>query len=465
MKLLSFVLFLALETLLVDYASSSSCPPLNRTLFNDCIQAGYNVSNFTSSRSPNVLSSLIANMQNKFKNCSSFSSLMTCSVHLPKCSAGTSTLPCKEVCKNFVADCQHSSSADDGLIALFRGICELLPSSKCLPKPNNLNNTNPEAVKCEELVIKQCQNAGYNSTSVSNAYQKMVQSSTIFQDSDANSALRKIICMEIAPPCDAKNNQKLLVPCRSMCDEAYNKSRSKFLDVFKSRDYCSAFPENTHVDGKEYCSLQAWPVNGFWPSGLWTSLTSAAQQQNCTVDAPKDNSTTSAPVVNTTTSAPSGNTTTSPPTTTAPVVNTTTSAPKGNTTTSAPSGNATTTKPTGNLTTLAPKTNGTAPAPKTNGTKPTPTSHVTTPAATSKKTTTESHKSSTSSNPSSGTKGSPPVVSAHKGGKMSGGAIAGTVLGILALLVAIVVGVICFRKHHKTRSQYRHSLMVDMDEL
>ncbi|XP_078378807.1 uncharacterized protein LOC144661959 isoform X3 [Oculina patagonica] len=451
MKLLSFVLFLALETLLVDYASSSSCPPLNRTLFNDCIQAGYNVSNFTSSRSPNVLSSLIANMQNKFKNCSSFSSLMTCSVHLPKCSAGTSTLPCKEVCKNFVADCQHSSSADDGLIALFRGICELLPSSKCLPKPNNLNNTNPEAVKCEELVIKQCQNAGYNSTSVSNAYQKMVQSSTIFQDSDANSALRKIICMEIAPPCDAKNNQKLLVPCRSMCDEAYNKSRSKFLDVFKSRDYCSAFPENTHVDGKEYCSLQAWPVNGFWPSGLWTSLTSAAQQQNCTVDAPKDNSTTSAPVVNTTTSAP--------------VVNTTTSAPKGNTTTSAPSGNATTTKPTGNLTTLAPKTNGTAPAPKTNGTKPTPTSHVTTPAATSKKTTTESHKSSTSSNPSSGTKGSPPVVSAHKGGKMSGGAIAGTVLGILALLVAIVVGVICFRKHHKTRSQYRHSLMVDMDEL
>ncbi|XP_078378808.1 uncharacterized protein LOC144661959 isoform X4 [Oculina patagonica] len=442
MKLLSFVLFLALETLLVDYASSSSCPPLNRTLFNDCIQAGYNVSNFTSSRSPNVLSSLIANMQNKFKNCSSFSSLMTCSVHLPKCSAGTSTLPCKEVCKNFVADCQHSSSADDGLIALFRGICELLPSSKCLPKPNNLNNTNPEAVKCEELVIKQCQNAGYNSTSVSNAYQKMVQSSTIFQDSDANSALRKIICMEIAPPCDAKNNQKLLVPCRSMCDEAYNKSRSKFLDVFKSRDYCSAFPENTHVDGKEYCSLQAWPVNGFWPSGLWTSLTSAAQQQNCTVDAPKDNSTTSAPVVNTTTSAP-----------------------KGNTTTSAPSGNATTTKPTGNLTTLAPKTNGTAPAPKTNGTKPTPTSHVTTPAATSKKTTTESHKSSTSSNPSSGTKGSPPVVSAHKGGKMSGGAIAGTVLGILALLVAIVVGVICFRKHHKTRSQYRHSLMVDMDEL
>ncbi len=132
-----------------------------------------------------------------------------------------------------------------------------------------------EDAKCKKLVIKQCQNAGYNSTTVSNEYQKMVESSTIFNDSDANSTLRKIMCMEIAPPCDTKNNQKLLVPCRSMCEEAYNKSRSKFLDVFKSRDYCSAFPENANVDGKEYCSLQGWPVNGFWPSALWTSLTSA----------------------------------------------------------------------------------------------------------------------------------------------------------------------------------------------
>lgn len=140
MKLLSFVLFVALEIWLVDYASSSSCQPLNRTLFNDCVQAGYNVSNFPASRSQNELSSLIARMQNKLKSCSSLSSLMTCSVQLPKCSSGTSTLPCEEVCKNFVADCQ-SSTENHGLVALFRGICELLPSSNCLPKPSNLNSS------------------------------------------------------------------------------------------------------------------------------------------------------------------------------------------------------------------------------------------------------------------------------------------------------------------------------------
>ena len=48
---------------------------------------------------------------------------------------------------------------------------------------------------------------------------------------------------------------------------------------------------------------------------------------------------------------------------------------------------------------------------------------------------------------------------------MSVGAIAGTVIGLLVLLLAIVAGAIFFRRYHKTRSQYRHSLMVDMDEL
>ena len=134
----------------------------------------------------------------------------------------------------------------------------------------------PEAVKCRRLTVKQCQNAGYNVTSVSDAYQQMVESSAIFRDSDANSTLRKIICMEIAPPCDAKNDQTLIVPCRSMCDKAFNESRSEFVKVFKAQKYCSTFPElahNTTVDGKEYCSLQTWPNNGYWPSNLWASLT------------------------------------------------------------------------------------------------------------------------------------------------------------------------------------------------
>ena len=48
---------------------------------------------------------------------------------------------------------------------------------------------------------------------------------------------------------------------------------------------------------------------------------------------------------------------------------------------------------------------------------------------------------------------------------MSAGAIAGTILGLLVLVVAIAVGAICFRRYYRAKSQYRHSLMVDMDEL
>ena len=144
MKLFGWVLFVALEISLVDYvyASNSKCPKLNSTLFADCVQAGYTVTGkFNPERTQKELSRLIASMGSKFKNCSSpsLSSLMTCSVQLPKCPA--SKLPCREACKGFVSECQSSSTENDGLIALFRGICEVLPPEKCLTTPNNLSNS------------------------------------------------------------------------------------------------------------------------------------------------------------------------------------------------------------------------------------------------------------------------------------------------------------------------------------
>lgn len=141
MNLLGWVIFVALEISLVGYASSSRCQRLNSTLFTDCTKAGYNVTELNPNSTQKELSGLIATMRSKFKNCSSLSSLMTCSVQLPKCSTSAPTLPCKEACKNFVSECQNTSNENEGLVALFRGICELLPSKKCLPTPNNLTNS------------------------------------------------------------------------------------------------------------------------------------------------------------------------------------------------------------------------------------------------------------------------------------------------------------------------------------
>ena len=125
MTLLSLVLSIAIQSLLANYASG--CQPLNSTMFNDCIKAGYNESaEFASSRRQHEISSLIGNMQKKFKNCSSVSALMSCSVLLPKCStASTPRLPSEDACRNFVRDCQNGAQEIEGLIAIFRGLCEL----------------------------------------------------------------------------------------------------------------------------------------------------------------------------------------------------------------------------------------------------------------------------------------------------------------------------------------------------
>jgi len=131
MKLLSLVFFITFASLFSNYASSQ-CLPLNSTLFNECVQEGYNVSDFNRSRPQDEISSLIASMQRKFKNCSPLSTLMACSVHIPKCSNSSSIKPCKQACRKFVSDCEK-----EGLIALFRGLCELLPSNQCLSDHSN----------------------------------------------------------------------------------------------------------------------------------------------------------------------------------------------------------------------------------------------------------------------------------------------------------------------------------------
>ena len=107
---------------------------------------------------------------------------------------------------------------------------------------------------------------------MSSAYQKMVESSNIFKVSDTNSTFRKVICMEVAPPCDYKDNGTLLVPCKSTCEAAFNESKSQFIEVFRSPDYCNAFPMNDSEHEKAYCRLQTWPEAGYWPSDLWRSI-------------------------------------------------------------------------------------------------------------------------------------------------------------------------------------------------
>ena len=155
MKLLSLVLLIvAFECLLVNFASSQSCQPLNRSLFGSCIDAGYNESEFkTSEHQSQQLAGLIQAAQHKLKNCSQFLNLMTCSIFLPsKCPSAR--LPCKDVCRSFVSDCQDGSRDIEGLLTLFNGLCQLLPTDRCFPTPTALPNTTTTAGEYIENVFE-----------------------------------------------------------------------------------------------------------------------------------------------------------------------------------------------------------------------------------------------------------------------------------------------------------------------
>lgn len=128
--------------------------------------------------------------------------------------------------------------------------------------------------RCTRMRIDHCSDVGYNFTSVSHVYQDRVQSAGIF--TGINSTLRKIICMELAPPCNKSNSRTLYVPCQSTCKAAFNESKARFLDVFKSPDYCSTFPNESPQSGKDYCALKTWLSSGYWPSGLWNTLNSSS---------------------------------------------------------------------------------------------------------------------------------------------------------------------------------------------
>lgn len=142
MKFLSLVLLLvAFECSLVNFASSNSCQPLNRTLFGSCINAGYNVSELnTSTPQSQQLANLIQAAQSKLKNCSRFLNLMTCSIFLPGSKCPSARLPCKDACRRFVSDCQDGSSDIEGLLTLFNGLCQLLPADG-LPTSTAHSNT------------------------------------------------------------------------------------------------------------------------------------------------------------------------------------------------------------------------------------------------------------------------------------------------------------------------------------
>ncbi|XP_044180219.1 hyphal wall protein 2-like [Acropora millepora] len=286
MKLLSLLLFTALELNLFVNCASSRCKLLGGN-FGSCANASFIYSKVSNNTEEEILG-LFENMRGEFNSCSSaLATVMSCAVYLPQCPDNTS-LPCKTECWNFVRRCKREMS--EGLVVLFQRLCELLSPDSCLLSSNASRryNESDDDFNCTRMIIRNCNDAGYNFTSVSRAYQQRVQSAGIF--TGINSSLNKVLCMELAPPCNNNNSRTLYVPCQSTCKAAFNESKSKFLGFFKSPDYCSTFPDENPQSGKEYCALKIWPSSGYWPSGLWKRFSSSRGTNSSTAPSTNGNS-------------------------------------------------------------------------------------------------------------------------------------------------------------------------------
>lgn len=123
---------------------SSICYRLNPLLFERCINLGYN---YTASFPNDInfrektLAYQLEQDTRQFKQCSRHLDIMLCAIYVPKCVEDVNfpVLPCREVCEEFVRDCEEAE-VDYEKIEWIKGLCRLLPSirkdRKCLRPAN-----------------------------------------------------------------------------------------------------------------------------------------------------------------------------------------------------------------------------------------------------------------------------------------------------------------------------------------
>lgn len=110
---------------------SEICQRLNPSLFQRCIKAGHNYTAYFPGNTTvheNIIAYHIEREARQFGQCSKYRDTIVCSIFVPKCieELYRPILPCREVCEDFVRDCELK--VDSERIEWIKGLCRLLPS-------------------------------------------------------------------------------------------------------------------------------------------------------------------------------------------------------------------------------------------------------------------------------------------------------------------------------------------------
>lgn len=133
-----FLLFLVFSSVLfltTDFTFAGKCLPINSAVIPACANVGYTyTANFTGIGQMSYqeyVSSEVTLFANRFSSCSPLSKTIVCSRYVPKCSERFEkpVLPCREVCEQFVNDCDKDLK-DSGLYKRYVAYCRLLLSEK-----------------------------------------------------------------------------------------------------------------------------------------------------------------------------------------------------------------------------------------------------------------------------------------------------------------------------------------------
>ena len=131
----SFLVFNSVLFLTTDFTFAGQCRQINSSLLPACANVDYTYtakfSNIGLKNYQEYVSSEVTLFANRFSSCSPLSKTIVCSRYVPKCSESLEqpVLPCREVCEQFVNDCDKDLK-DSGLYKRYVAYCRLLSSDK-----------------------------------------------------------------------------------------------------------------------------------------------------------------------------------------------------------------------------------------------------------------------------------------------------------------------------------------------
>lgn len=237
-----------------------------------CANAGYKFTARFGKQFQDYKGQLLDTLLPLLQSCSQHSSLILCSLYLPKCieGVGRPMLPCRQVCLDFAEKCksQLQYASTHGMTV---ALCDLLPvydgtSDKCIMPPNfQSSNLFSSRNVCHKMTSNKCSNdLHYSKTFVPSDDQNPIVLTGLQRviDSNCSPDVEKYLCYISLPPCTL-NSSVVHLPCRELCKRVNRDCADALRTNSIPALHCDYLFPPGDGDRDGLCDLKKWPAP--WP--------------------------------------------------------------------------------------------------------------------------------------------------------------------------------------------------------